>query len=69
MDNLTQHRMWLDDPVTESLINHCDNHIKRLTQQVFSIRRTNPSLLPDLVAELELATAMRENITTGKFIN
>lgn len=69
MDNQTQHRMWLDDPVTESLINHFDNLIKRLTQQVFSIRRTNPSQLSDLVAELELATALRETVTSGKFLN
>lgn len=60
--------MWLDDPVTEALLNHCTAQIKKLTQQVFSIRRTNPSQLPDLVAELELATALRETITSGKFI-
>lgn len=65
----TQHQMWLDDPVTHLLINHLDSQIKQLTQQVFSARRTNPSQLPDFVAALELATAMKDNITSGKFIN
>lgn len=61
--------MWLDDPVTQALIFHLNKQIKDKTGAVFSARRSAPQTLPDSVAELELATTLRDTINTGKFLN
>lgn len=61
------HRMWLDDQVTGELINYLDKVIRDRTSLAFSTRRTSPAQLPDIIAELELATALKSTITTGKF--
>ncbi len=65
----SQHQMWLDDPVTQALRNHLSNLVKNKTEQVIGIRITNPSQLPDYVADLALAIAMKSTIETGKFLN
>lgn len=64
-----RHQMWLDDPITVELLNHLTREVKTKTQLIFDSRRTNPSSLPDSVAALELATALKSTIETGKFLN
>jgi len=63
----TQHSLWLDDPVTQSLLSHLNKTIQIRTQQIFSARKTSPHQLPDFVADLELATALRSVILEGRF--
>ena len=65
----TQFRMWLEDPVTQELLLDLERQIKAKVSQTFSIRRTNPALLTDAIAELELATALKSKIETGKFMS
>lgn len=64
-----QFRMWLEDPVTQELLLDLERQIKSKVSQTFSIRRTNPALLTDAIAELELATALKSKIETGKFMS
>lgn len=65
----TQHSLWLDDPVTQSLLSHLNKTIQIRTQQIFAARKTSPHQLPDFVADLELATALRSVILEGRFFN
>lgn len=64
-----QFRMWLEDPITQELITDLERQVKSKVSQTFSIRRTNPALLTDAIAELELATALKSKIETGKFMS
>ena len=59
--------MWLDDPVTLALTKYLDKEIKSKTLAVFSIRRSNPTQLPEAVIELELASRLLESINKGEF--
>ena len=65
----TQHSLWLDDPVTIALVGFLDRTIQTKTQQLFSARKSHPDQLPDFVADLELATALRSTILEGRFFN
>lgn len=67
MTNSQYHKMWLDDPVTSALLNELDKIVEAKTAAIFAARRTNPTQLPDAVAELELATRLRKTIKDGEF--
>lgn len=62
-------KMWLDDPVTIELLAYLENQIRSKLSLAISTRRVNPSQLPDVIAELELATALKSTVVNGKFLS
>jgi len=65
----SQHRMWLDDPITRDLLSYLNKQVKDKTARVFQTRRSDPFKLSDTVVDLELATTLKSVIETGKFLN